>query len=140
MSTSNIHSKFLRKWKNIRNDMRGLLRMNEHLFLHARGSRILIYHGICQSDHTRFNSIFLRYKTFEKHLQFLKKYFHVISLNDFYNQRFSEERFNICISFDDGFANNYKYVLPLMNKYQVPVTFFITGIRHAGYDILWNDF
>ncbi|HEX5151441.1 MAG TPA: polysaccharide deacetylase family protein [Parafilimonas sp.] len=82
----------------------------------------------------------MQFKTFEAHLRFYKNYFHIISLDDYYNQRFSKERFNICITFDDGFANNYKYVLPLMNKYHIPVTFFITATRNAGYDILWNDF
>ena len=28
----------------------------------ARGSRVLIYHGICKRDHTRFNPIFLKIK------------------------------------------------------------------------------
>jgi peptidoglycan/xylan/chitin deacetylase (PgdA/CDA1 family) len=99
----------------------------------------VVYHGICASDPTRFNSLFLTKKTFEQHLQFYKKYFHVVSLEDYYLARFSEERFNICLTFDDGFANNYKYVLPLIEAYKLPATFFVTGIRDAGYDILWND-
>lgn len=135
-----IQSRVYRRWRYAHNDVRTVLGMNERVFRNYRGARIVIYHGLCQSDHTRFNSIFLQVKTFERHLQFYKKYFHVISLDDFYQQRFSKDRFSICISFDDGFANNYKYVLPLMNKYGVPVTFFITAIRDAGYDILWNDF
>jgi len=40
----------------------------------------------------------------------------------------------------NGFANNYEYVLPLMIKYQVPVSFLSRGIREAGYAFLWNDF
>ena len=135
-----IRSKLHRKWKYASNDLRGMFGLNKQMFHHAQGARIIIYHGICRNDHTRFNSIFLTLKTFEAHLQFYKKYFHIISLDDYYQQRFSKERFNICITFDDGFANNYKYVLPLMNKYQVPLTFFITAIRDAEYDILWNDF
>jgi peptidoglycan/xylan/chitin deacetylase (PgdA/CDA1 family) len=122
------------------NDLHGVFGLNKQMFHDAQGARIIIYHGICKTDHTRFNSIFLALKTFEAHLQFYKKYFHLISLDDYYQQRFSKERFNICITFDDGFANNFKYVLPLMNKYKAPVTFFITAIRDAGYDILWNDF
>jgi peptidoglycan/xylan/chitin deacetylase (PgdA/CDA1 family) len=135
-----IGSNFLRKWNYLWNDLSSLGGLNQQRFQKAKGARIAVYHGICQTDHTRFNSIFLKLKTFEAHLQFYKKYFHVISLDDYYNQRFSKERFNICISFDDGFANNYKYVFPLLNKYQVPAVFFITAIREAGYDILWNDF
>ena len=100
----------------------------------------MIYHGICMHDHTRFNPIFLTKQVFEAHLVLYKKHCNVVSLDDYYAQNFSRDKFNICITFDDGFANNYKYALPLLEKYQLPATFFITGIRDAGYDILWNDF
>lgn len=116
-----------------------MLGMNERLFRQARGARILVYHGICKTDHTRFNSIFLQLQQFKAHLDFFQQYFHVVSLDEYYREQFSTEKFNICITFDDGFANNYKYVLPLMNSYRMPMAFFVTGIRQAGYDMLWND-
>jgi hypothetical protein len=117
-----------------------LANLNENFFRQARGSRIIVYHGICLQNHTKFNGIFLRKDTFEKHLQFYKKYFQIISLNDFYNKDFNQDRFNICITFDDGYHNNFKYVMPLMEQYKIPVTFFLTAIRDAGSDILWNDY
>ena len=101
---------------------------------------MLIYHGICQQDHTRFNPIFLTRDVFEEHLKFFKQHFNVVSIHDYYAGNFSNDRFNVCITFDDGYANNLKYVLPLIEQYQLPVCFFITAIRKAGYDILWNDF
>jgi peptidoglycan/xylan/chitin deacetylase (PgdA/CDA1 family) len=116
------------------------LGLYNNFYKSARGSRIMIYHGICLTDHTRFNPIFLTLKTFEHHLKFYKKHFNVISLDDYYQGKFSNDQFNICLTFDDGFANNYNYVLPLLQKYQLPATFFVTAIRAAGYDILWNDF
>ena len=116
------------------------LRLNNNFYRSAKGARIIIYHGICMEDHTRFNNIFLPLETFKAHLDFYKEYFNVVSLDDFYQQNFSNNRFNICLTFDDGFANNYKYVLPLLEQYHLPAAFFITGIRDAGYDILWNDF
>src|SRR5687768_8629857 len=116
------------------------LGMGRTFFKKAKGARILVYHGICAGDHLRFNSLFITLETFDAHLQFYKKHFNIVSLDDFYQQRFSDERFNICLTFDDGFANNFKYVLPLLKRYGIPATFFITGIREAGYDILWNDF
>jgi len=106
----------------------------------ARGARIVVYHGICERDHLRFNNIFLLRKTFEAHLQFFKAHFHVVTLDDYYNGRFREDRLNICIHFDDGFASQLHYVLPLLEQYELPASFFITAIREAGYDILWNDF
>ena len=137
---SDILSKLRRKTIHAVRDASSIMGLNERFFRDARGARMLIYHGICLSDHTRFNPIFLTRDMFEAHLEFYKKYFSVLSLDDYFSGRFNDDRFNICITFDDGYANNYKYVLPLLEKYEVPAAFFITAIRDAGYDILWNDF
>jgi len=135
-----IPQKIKRKIGYALKDAGALAGMNRAFFRAARGARIVVYHGICQQDHTRFNNIFLRLRTFEEHLRYYKKYFNVVSLDDYYSRRFSTDRYNICISFDDGYENNYRYVLPLLEKYEVPAVFFVTAIRQAGYDILWNDF
>jgi peptidoglycan/xylan/chitin deacetylase (PgdA/CDA1 family) len=140
MMVARLFSKIYREAKYLSRDVGYRLGVYGHFFKNARGSRILIYHGICKRDHTRFNPIFLTAQTFEAHLKLYKKYCNVVSLADYYQQKFSDSKFNICITFDDGFANNYTYVLPLLEKYQLPATFFVTGIRDAGYDILWNDF
>lgn len=137
---TNIGSKLIRQGKYLLRDAKHQLGLYQNFYTEARGSRILIYHGICQEDHTRFNPIFLTKGTFEQHLKRYKKYFNVVSLDDYCQQKFINKKFNICLTFDDGFANNYKYVLPLLEQYQIPATFFITAIRDAGYDILWNDF
>jgi peptidoglycan/xylan/chitin deacetylase (PgdA/CDA1 family) len=134
-----IQSRLARKWTYSIRDTKAIFGLNEKIFQEARGARIVVYHGICTSNPTRFNSLFVTQQTFEQHLQFYKKYFRVVSLEDYYLRRFSDERFNVCLTFDDGFANNYKYVLPLLEAYGVPAAFFITAIRDAGYDILWND-
>jgi peptidoglycan/xylan/chitin deacetylase (PgdA/CDA1 family) len=134
-----IQSRLRRKWTYTLRDTKGIVGLNEKTFQKARGARIVVYHGICTSNPTQFNSLFLTQKTFEQHLRFYKKYFQVVSLEDYYLRRFSDDKFNICLTFDDGFANNHKYVLPLIEAYHVPATFFVTAIRGAGYDILWND-
>jgi peptidoglycan/xylan/chitin deacetylase (PgdA/CDA1 family) len=135
-----IRSKLYREARYLGRDIAHKLKLYESFYSSAHGSRIMIYHGICRQDHTRFNPIFLTLRTFDAHLKFYKKHFNVISLDDYYQQKFSNDRFNICLTFDDGFANNYNYILPLLEQYKIPATFFITAIRAAGYDILWNDF
>jgi peptidoglycan/xylan/chitin deacetylase (PgdA/CDA1 family) len=116
------------------------LGLSQEYIKNQRGARILIYHGVCLHDPFRFNTLFVKLAKFENHLRLYKRYFNIISLNDFYHQRFSKDKYNICLTFDDGFTNNYKYVLPLLEHFKIPATFFITGIRDAGYDILWNDY
>lgn len=135
-----IWSKTKKKAKYLSRDLQHSLGFYNGFFSSARGNRILVYHGICNNNHLKFNTLFLKEKTFESHLQFYQRYFNVVSLDDYYQQNFSNDKFNVCLTFDDGFANNYKYVLPLLKKYQMPATFFITAIRAVGYDILWNDF
>ena len=138
--TLRLFSSIRRKVQYAYKDAGAAVGMHHSLFKEARGARMLVYHGICQGNPTRYNAIFLRRKTFEAHLKFYKRYFNVLSLDDYYHQRFDKDRFNVCLTFDDGFANNFTHVLPLLEKYHVPAAFFITGVREAGYDILWNDF
>ncbi|WP_114938452.1 polysaccharide deacetylase family protein [Mucilaginibacter endophyticus] len=134
-----IWSRSKRKATYLSGDARHVLGLDKELYQNARGSRIILYHNVCKGDPHKFNTLFLTCERFEEHLQYYKKYFNVVSLDDYYAGNFSDEKFNICLTFDDGLANNYHYVLPLLTKYRIPATFFVTAIRDAGFDILWND-
>src|SRR5690242_21731028 len=94
------------------------------LYRNAIGERMLIYHGICKKDHTRFSPTFLELQTFEAHLQFFKKHFSVVSLEEYFEHKISN-RFTVCLIFDDGLANKLHHVLPLLENYQLPASFFI---------------
>ncbi|MFA6085043.1 polysaccharide deacetylase family protein [Mucilaginibacter sp.] len=135
-----LYSRSSRKAHHLFGDAMHFVGTDNNIYSQARGSRIMVYHGICQDAPTRFNTLFITKATFEEHLKVYKKHFNIITLADFYDRRFSNDKFNICLTFDDGFANNYHYVLPLLEQYQLPATFFVTAINAAGYDILWNDF
>src|SRR4051794_6307717 len=110
-----------------RKDVHRLLRRHKNNIKNARGVRILVYHGICLNDPHKFNTLFITLKRFEKQLQLYKKYFDIVSLDEVFKKQLNPERFSVCLTFDDGFANNYKYVLPLLEKHEVPATFFITS-------------
>lgn len=135
-----IIRKLATRMRRLQRDIAFRMGLYHSFFKNARGNRILIYHGICEKEPHKFNSLFVTRKRFERHLRFYKKYFNVLSLDDFCAGKADPSRFNLCISFDDGFANNFHHALPLLEKYQLPATFFVTAIRKEGYNILWNDF
>ncbi len=101
--------------------------------------RILLYHGIDKTGNTKINSRFISNEAFEEQLIFFKEHFHVVSIEDYYSAKFHSKKPTLCLTFDDGYANNYHYVFPLLEKYQIPATILITTLRAAGNDILWAD-
>ena len=106
----------------------------------SQSSLMIVYHGIDQEGGNRFNSRFISQEYFEKQISYFKQYFNIVSLEQYYQRDFDPDKLNVCITFDDGYRNNLKYALPILEKYKVPASFFITTIRDHGMDHLWADY
>ncbi|MBC8357808.1 MAG: polysaccharide deacetylase family protein [Candidatus Aminicenantes bacterium] len=104
------------------------------------GSRIIMYHGVDLIGSTEFNLRFFSKDSFEKQIIYYKKHFNIVTVEDFFNRNYTNDKFTIAVTFDDGYANNFKYVLPILEKYKVPASIFITAINKTTYEILWTDF
>ena len=102
--------------------------------------RILIYHGIDETGNLQYNSRFISKKYFIQQIRYYKEHFHLLSLQDIFEQKLQKNKLNVAITFDDGYANNLKYVLPVLEGYEVPATFFVTTIQSEGKTMLWTDF
>jgi peptidoglycan/xylan/chitin deacetylase (PgdA/CDA1 family) len=103
-------------------------------------NKILMYHGISKIENNSMNFRHIEANVFEQHLKFLKKNTHVISVEDYFEQKFLKGKPNVAITFDDGYLNNYTYAFPLVEQYQTPATFYITGLNKTAHHILWPDF
>ena len=87
---------------------------------------ILMYHRICDLEIDPWG-LSVNSDNFEQQLLVLKRKFNVISLPDLVvrlNQKKSLKNC-VCITFDDGYLDNYLYAKPLLEKYNCPATFFI---------------
>ncbi len=102
-------------------------------------SRCLIYHGIDQTGSLDFNSRFISQKYLGTQIKLFSEQCNVISLQQYFSGEIDSNKLNVCLTFDDGYLNNFKYVLPLIETYKIPVTFFATPIYSEGKDILWSD-
>lgn len=109
--------------------------------LQAPGRRlILMYHGVVPGRPSRFNWRHVSTADFECHLRLLRKHCHLLSMADLHAGKIRADRLNVALTFDDGFQNNFLHALPLLERYQAPASFYITGANEIGVTHLWPDF
>ena len=100
---------------------------------------ILIYHRVLsEPDYMRPGEVDIDVFTWQ--MELLAKYFNVLPLADALEKLKNNQlpARAVCITFDDGYADNYLNALPILQKFNLKATFFIaTGYLNGG--IMWND-
>lgn len=100
---------------------------------------IVIYHRVLpEADH--FLGGRGDISSFDQQLRYLTRNFNVLSLSEAvaHLRAATLPARAVCITFDDGYADNAEIALPLLQKYGVTATFFIaTGFLDGGR--MWND-
>ncbi len=103
---------------------------------------ILIYHRVDEPNRFPWAMTPTRIKNFEKEMEYLTNKYNVISL-DFLEQIIREGRSiprkAVVITFDDGFKDNYLNAYPILKKYNVPATIFITTGYIGSDELNWRD-
>lgn len=119
-----IHRKWLRK----------LNRLFEHKAI------VLMYHRIAHLSADPWQ-LAVQPAYFEQHLKILQERFHVISVNELIAQVHQRSIASncVCITFDDGYSDNYIYAKPLLEKYHCPATFFIATQFINCKQLFWWD-
>jgi peptidoglycan/xylan/chitin deacetylase (PgdA/CDA1 family) len=104
-----------------------------------RDRGIIAYHGIGPRTDTRFNLRILGQDDLRTQIQHFKREYAIVPLQDIFTRRHYLGKRFLAITFDDGQRNNLLYALPVIKEEKVPVTFFVTGLRSIGKNILWFD-
>jgi peptidoglycan/xylan/chitin deacetylase (PgdA/CDA1 family) len=93
----------------------------------TRAPDILLYHAVCDDrefpSDSRTN---IRPGLFERQLDYIGRNFVCKSLGELPTEKSSSGKHPLAVTFDDGYADTYEVAYPLLMKYRVPVTFFLT--------------
>lgn len=123
-----------------------LFRYFRRVFLGRREVCVLGLHRVLsKEDQARANSlpgIVLTDTTLEGMLEFLRRQFRVVGLDDFLhceNADFRPSKPLCLITFDDGWRDNYTNAFPLLKKYGLPaVIFLVSGLVESG-GVFWTE-
>lgn len=101
---------------------------------------VLMYHRIGENPIDPWQ-LSVSETNFEQQLKILKNRFNVVSLDELLNQIANSEikNKNICITFDDGYFDNFSKAAPLLKKYNCPATFFIANAYTNQPKLFWWD-
>lgn len=85
---------------------------------------ILCFHGVSYLN-SSINKRHMNVTQFELLMVYLKKNFDIVSVQDIFIENSTNKK-RIAITFDDGYLNNYSIAWPILKKYKLPATFYIT--------------
>lgn len=104
---------------------------------------VLMYHGIIKDSEKMHAWTLVKASEFEKQLNFLKTHFEIITPDDLIavskNQIRQEKKPKVIITFDDGLCNNFSVALPLLEKYSIPATIYISTEAVQKNELFWWD-
>lgn len=102
--------------------------------------QILIYHRVLsKQDPLAIGSIDV--ETFTEQMKLLQKYYHVISLETLM-KNISKNKLvpgSVCVTFDDGYRDNYEVASPILQSLNLPATIFLATDFIGTGKILWYD-
>jgi peptidoglycan/xylan/chitin deacetylase (PgdA/CDA1 family) len=101
---------------------------------------ILMYHRVFETSSDPWQ-LGVSPKHFAEHLKILQKNYRILSLHDLLsslkNARLPKR--GVVLTFDDGYADNFWNAKPLLEKYEVPATVFISSGNLDSHGEFWWD-
>jgi peptidoglycan/xylan/chitin deacetylase (PgdA/CDA1 family) len=100
---------------------------------------ILCYHGIGECGNPLGPA--LSGESFEAQMRFLSRHYRVVSLEEVWRDLCGSSNVEpgIAITFDDGYRSAYTVAFPILQKYQLPATIYLTVESVATGRVAWYD-
>jgi peptidoglycan/xylan/chitin deacetylase (PgdA/CDA1 family) len=100
---------------------------------------ILCYHRVGTEGIPYFST--LAPEQFEAQMRFLREHFRVISFGQLCSELEHpiEGSRGVAVTFDDGYSDLYTYALPILRKYEIPATIYLTTDCIETGEVAWYD-
>jgi peptidoglycan/xylan/chitin deacetylase (PgdA/CDA1 family) len=105
-----------------------------HRFRNRNTLTIVVFHRVLAVDDDRWVDAHPEWVVsdvvFDQCLRFFRRYYQVISLEELFSSLNENVRLpsrSLLITFDDGYADNEEYALPLLKRHQLPAVLFVTS-------------
>lgn len=86
---------------------------------------ILCYHKISDAKND-YNLVNVTPYNFEQQIRYLSSQHKIVSLEDLNTEMYERNEYIFAITFDDGYRDVYNNALPILEKFNVPATVFVT--------------
>jgi peptidoglycan/xylan/chitin deacetylase (PgdA/CDA1 family) len=113
-----------------------------HVVRRAQRRRLLIvcYHGLREDDDPARHWLLLPRSAFEAQIRHLAAHYDCLPIDTALQRLWAGEidTPTACVTFDDGYRNNFEIGLPVLRRHQVPATIYLaTGLIGTA-DLLWT--
>jgi peptidoglycan/xylan/chitin deacetylase (PgdA/CDA1 family) len=101
---------------------------------------VLCYHGIGECGNSLLESPTV--EMFEAQMRFLRQNYRVVSLEEVCQELNSGKTTQpgVAVTFDDGYRSTYTAALPVLQKYRIPATIYLTYDTVESGEVAWYDF
>lgn len=115
------------------------IRRLRHRF--SPGAMILVYHRVAESLNPDQSPLNVTPTTFSSHLAWLRRHTTPIGLTQLVHLVRNRQvpKRAVAVTFDDGYANNLYFAKPLLERYDIPATVFVTTGTLGGDREFWWD-
>lgn len=92
---------------------------------------VLLYHSLGDNQHS------LPVRVFERQMRFMAEQVNVVPLAALLRGDLAPDRINCAITWDDGYESVHEFALPILRKYRLPATVYVTtGLIGEGNAIM----
>jgi peptidoglycan/xylan/chitin deacetylase (PgdA/CDA1 family) len=97
----------------------------------GQGIVILLYHSVFEGPDSHQNTLDMGHSVeiFQRQMEIVARHYDIVTMDEIPMFLSGEKRMPrrpVAVTFDDGYANNFEVATPVLNRYGIPATFYVT--------------